>query len=408
MKNTILIIALTFVTQFGFGQEFPKCGQEDHINYALQELTNRYGNYPFAETDSISGTVNIPVVVHIVYKTISENIADSLVYNQIGVLNEDFQMRNSDTANIRMEFKAVKGNPKVNFCLAKVDPDGNQTSGITRTQTNKDFFITFSNNMMVGALGGKDPWPTDQYLNIWVVKLVNASGQGQTGFAVFPWNASPTYDGVVINYGQFGDNNGDSFYGDGRIATHEVGHYLGLSHNFKGGCGGSVPANCTIGGDSICDTPPQRTWIQGCQPGMVSCGNKLAQWENFMDYAIQGCRVMFTHDQAEKMRMNINKWWFRKSLAKSTACGPNGLANEKVKGLVKMYPNPSNSLVTFESSNAQSVFIQVLDVRGQNILEFEITNSIKQLDISTFNTGIYIVKMRTEDGQVTSTRLIKK
>src|SRR5947207_1794051 len=42
-------------------------------------------------------TVTIPVVVHVVYHTPSENISDQQIQSQIDVLNEDFRMMNSDT-----------------------------------------------------------------------------------------------------------------------------------------------------------------------------------------------------------------------------------------------------------------------------------------------------------------------
>ena len=51
-----------------------------------------------------SGCTEIPVVVHVVYRTAAENISDAQVQSQIDVLNEDFRMRNSDVGTVPAAF----------------------------------------------------------------------------------------------------------------------------------------------------------------------------------------------------------------------------------------------------------------------------------------------------------------
>jgi hypothetical protein len=90
------------------------------------------------------------------------------------------------------------------------------------------------------ASGGKDAWPTDRYMNIWVCNVLN--GFGILGYAFPPvdapnWPANSTADsakeGVVLHYPVVGRNFSapiDPSVAAGKSAVHEVGHYLGLRH----------------------------------------------------------------------------------------------------------------------------------------------------------------------------------
>lgn len=74
--------------------------------------------------------------------------------------------------------------------------------------------------------------------------------------------------------------------GKGRTAVHEVGHYLGLSHIFRGA---SNPTCTVAADDGIDDTPLQAivTTVADatkntCHTGQV--GDLPDLWENYMDY----------------------------------------------------------------------------------------------------------------------------
>ena len=72
----------------------------------------------------------IPVVVHVVYSSTSQNISNAQIHSQIQVLNEDFQRRNADKEKTPTAFSNVAGSANIEFRLAKVDPNGNPTDGI--------------------------------------------------------------------------------------------------------------------------------------------------------------------------------------------------------------------------------------------------------------------------------------
>ena len=110
-------------------------------------------------------TLVIPVVVHVVWNTPAQNIADEQIFSQIDILNEDYNRLNADTNKTRGIFKPIAASANVQFCLAQQDPLGNPTSGITRTYTTVTSFGV-DDEMKFNATGGIDAWPTDKYLNI--------------------------------------------------------------------------------------------------------------------------------------------------------------------------------------------------------------------------------------------------
>ena len=109
----------------------------------------------------------VPVVVHVVHSTDQQNISDAQVHSQIAVLNEDFRATNADTGTVPGVFADLVHDARVEFVLADVDPDGRQTTGITRTRTRVRTFGT-DDGVKDPARGGVAAWPADRYLNIWV------------------------------------------------------------------------------------------------------------------------------------------------------------------------------------------------------------------------------------------------
>ena len=257
--------------------------------------------------------ITIPVVVHLLFNTTSENISDQIVRSQLQVLNEDFRRLNADQTK---EWNQAT-DARIEFKLAKFAPNGNPTNGINRKFTPNAYFHP-NNQMKFAKYGGADAWPADQYLNIWVCDLLgNKMGYGQ-----FPGGPKAT-DGVVIDYDFFGSTSASSKYGLGRTTTHEVGHWLNLRHIWGDlGCGAE---------DLVHDTPTAAYPSYGCQTGKVSCGS-LDMVSNFMDYSYDRCMNLFTEGQKARMRALFSKGGSREPLLYSHALGtPEGVREEIVQ-----------------------------------------------------------------------------
>ena len=236
----------------------------------------------------------IPVVVHVLSATADDDLPDEQVVSQITVLNEDYAAANVDVKDVPPVFADLVGNPGLSFALATTDPDGAPTSGITRRRTTVPSFGV-DDRMKAATTGGTDPWDTARYLNIWVCGLEG----GVLGYAQFP-GGPPATDGVVILTSAFGRGGSAKAPFDlGRTTTHEVGHYLNLSHIW----GEARVPTCTDT-DSVTDTPNQ--WGPNFGKPVfpsASCGNAPDGdlFVNYMDYVDDDTMVMFTTQQVDRM-----------------------------------------------------------------------------------------------------------
>ncbi len=247
---------------------------------SIEEVTSRVmknpDNYFLA-----GGNVVIPVVVNVLYKTSAENISDAQIQSQIDVLNEDFSALNNDYNTTPTYFQSVRsGDTKIRFVLDQV----------IRKSTNKKSWST-NNAMKKTSLGGIDPTSPSTKMNLWVCNM----GGGILGYAQFPGGSSAT-DGIVIDNNAMG-NTGTAAapYGEGRTATHEVGHWLNLRH---------IWGDATCGNDFVSDTPVHQTSNGGCPtfPRYGSCSSSIPMMTmNYMDYTYDACMYMFSAGQGTRM-----------------------------------------------------------------------------------------------------------
>ncbi|MDQ6609032.1 MAG: M43 family zinc metalloprotease, partial [Bacteroidota bacterium] len=254
----------------------------------------------YSQTNDTS-VVTLPVAFHIVDDN-TFAFSDAQVAAAIQDLNDAFSKSGIYSASIGAD-------TRIQFCLAKKDPDGGITSGITRTES----FISNDLNPVIedAKLKNLVQWDPSQYINIWYIKSMHLEIIARFqcgvwtrlyagGYATLPPGGGPT-DGIVVT-------------GLGVMLAHEMGHYLGLYHTFEGlNCRNF---DCSVDGDRVCDTPPDASITSSpCASPENSCSTDTLSGfavdmpdmiSNFMDYSSAACQNAFTQGQADRMKAAIN------------------------------------------------------------------------------------------------------
>jgi hypothetical protein len=211
----------------------------------------------------------IDVVVHVIASGSAGNVTAAAIDRQIAVLNAAY-------ARVNLAFRVA---------------------GVDRTNNAAWFAMTPGSTAERQAKTAL-AWDSGHYLNVYTAN----PGQGLLGWATFPWDraAQPKLDGVVLLHSSL-PGGSSAPYDLGDTATHEVGHWLGLYHTFQGGCG-SV-------GDSVSDTPAERSAAYGCPTGRDTCAAAGADpIRNFMDYSDDACMNTFSGGQATRMGAMIGAY----------------------------------------------------------------------------------------------------
>lgn len=79
------------------------------------------------------------------------------------------------------------------------------------------------------------------------------------------------------------------------------------------------------------------------------------------------------------------------------------IEDDLLKNKLRMYPNPTSGVVFVENSLQKIIDITVYDLTGSTLLSTKET----QVDISNLDSGVYIFKVKTENGQLIK-RIIKR
>jgi hypothetical protein len=286
-------LALSFVSPFIFIEgvaaavtapafEGDRCGAIAPTGQELIRIEDDIKTYaatnPGADTKA-AATLN--VYFHVVAESNDRAggmLPDSMVQQQITVLNRDFARSNSG-----VQFRLVGLDRTVNpDWYRKVYQNTAEEAAMTRTLRK----------------GG----PAD--LNIYTVGFTQRppNTQALLGYATFPWLYSqrPSFDGVFLLAESLPGGRAAPF-NLGETATHEVGHWVGLYHTFQGGCNSP--------GDYVDDTPFEASAATGCPSGRDSCpAPGIDPIHNYMDYTDDACLTHFTPGQVTRLTQALRQF----------------------------------------------------------------------------------------------------
>ncbi|MEI9945242.1 MAG: T9SS type A sorting domain-containing protein [Chitinophagaceae bacterium] len=337
--------------------------------------------------------ITIPVVVHVLYNQVSQNLTDEAVAKQITLLNQCFRRTNADTANTPARFKELAADCEIEFKLAITDPRRRATSGIVRRYTPVTKWQE-DDQMKFTIKGGDDAWDSKNYLNIWVCSLVKT-----LGYASFPGGAAEK-DGIVLNFSAFGL----------KTVVHEAGHWFGLKH---------IWGDTYCGDDLVDDTPKQGNFTGGCPSGIrSSCTNGVNgdMYMNYMDLTSDACINLFTNGQKERMMTLFKSGGSRASLLTSYALQPPLVSEIPVDEEMpewfapRLYPNPAIDEITIDVSydiRWTGKTIRIVDLQGVSLVTATVDKKIMKINISKLKPGIYFISAKKEDGSTIKQKLIK-
>ncbi|PVD50604.1 zinc metalloprotease [Terrimonas sp.] len=407
MKSVIVIFTFLITALQVYAQK--NCGTSGYwqeqlsTNPLLRERYQRINNTANKIVKKKSGfavsdmTIIIPVVVHVLYNTENQRISKAQIQTQIDALNNDFGKLNADTINIPKPFAPLAADCKIQFALARVDPEGYATTGIVYKKTNETSWKQ-DDKMKFSSSGGDDAWDSRYYLNIWVCNL----SKSLLGYATFP-GSDLLKDGVVIRTDIFGTmGNESSAYSRGRTTTHEAGHWLNLKHLW---------GDTDCGDDGVDDTPQQKTYNTGCSSfpkitaGSCNTGNNGDMFMNYMDFSDDACMLMFTYGQKQRMRRLFDEDGARATILQSYALGEAWKAKPAEEDSVTtatgiaIYPNPSVNEIYFRDSQGKTITpdeYRIYDVKGK-LLIYGYKHTL--VNISKLATGIYFTRIQYAGGQ---------
>jgi PKD repeat protein len=292
----------------GYKQQLEAAEQQNAM--AFQAYLNQMPAQRAA--NSTLTTYTIPVVFHVLHTNGTENVADAACIAALDNVNKDYARGKGDTVNIDPLYEPLYVNSRIKFVLAKKDPQGNCTNGIVHHYDENTIWKQSQLYNYKYTTVGTYNWSPAKYLNVYVVASIVGDIQDglQIGGYTYKPGTAPNVgsDAIVLSLGLLLDPASKGL-------SHEIGHWLGLSHVFDGNGGFRLaPKETTAlnigyrcGNDDIADTPKTPGFVSICPPFLTlsdSCDlGKRPNIHNIMDYA--SCPIMFTQGQTDKMRFTL-------------------------------------------------------------------------------------------------------
>lgn len=414
MKRIVISFVFVILGSASFSQtRFHHCGAEEirqemmatspafkAEQEKIEMFTQSYVSL-IANSKKTRATIyRIPVVVHVIHNGEpignGANISVAQVNSQIAVLNKDYRLKNTDSLVTTHAFYGATDDCEIEFCLATLDPLGNLTTGIDRTDAGQ---ATYDYPELETNIKPNTIWDNTRYLNIWVCKL-GGTASTLLGYATPPGTATDN-DGIVIRTNSFGTvGNVTSPFNKGRTATHETGHYFNLRHIW-----GDAPC----GNDLVGDTPVAEEENYGCPSFFPynennTCGGGAngEMYMNYMDYVNDNCMKMFTTGQKNRMRATLVTGGSRSSLTVSNGCTwPVGLTEVSKTSDLTFFPNPASDHFYIKNTTdfSKDVVVKIVNTIGQDLsslvgLQKETSNRL-YVNTASLPNGTYFITINS-------------
>lgn len=372
---------------------------------AFNKFSKEFAKSRAAKSRSNNTTYIIPVVFHVYGRTHNgRSITYQKIVNSLNQVNEEFNGLNDDFNTVSANFNAIKSTLNIQFRLAKIDPNGKQTNGVTFHPA-----ASGHGDKNPGPEVRRDAWNNYKYMNVYLTNDLYGDGvTNRSGVAWYPntFMSDANTARVVYNGAYLTGNTSKEF---ASVLTHEFGHWLNLIHTHEGGCSGT---------DLVDDTPQDTQSNDGNCSETFDCGKNINH-ENYMGYnGAAGCYKMFTKGQTDRMLAALQH------PARVTLWQPQNLIDTGVQSTlsaddtdtannlnVNAYPNPTNDVFNISTGNLknENINISIYNTLGQKVFKKKFSNAKATITIAKAlkTSGYYIVKLQTDKGIHTSLRIIK-
>lgn len=341
----------------------------------------------------------IRTVIHVLGTNNQEKFPDELIEDLLVRINEFLTTKNIDSSLVNEDHHSLIINSRIQFSLAQIDPNGNQTNGISRTDNEVESYAkpNFQDSISFepvkqDSLGGKSAWDVSKYFNIWIAPMGDTTenfNNGNPKNEYYPLGTSEllgiSVPGVVIDDDNLIEGSLGLEYVN--ILSHEIGHALGLFHPW-----GWPPNSCEID-DYVIDTP------LSTDPG-GSC-LETHNVSNIMGYR---CMQMFTPTQVKFMKNNVINF-SPGIILDDEFCDFSSTSNDPnwEEGIFsKIYPNPNNGIFTVDYSQDEfsDLTIDFYDAIGGLLESHFIKNAKsfkKEFNLNKMDSGVVLMVIRFEN-----------
>ena len=257
-------------------------------------------DYPsLAVLNNASVCAVIPVVVHVIHngEPVGQgmNVSDGLICNQIYSLRLDFRAQNADVGQVVSMYQDRVTDVGLEFYRAEIIR--------TALPAGYSFPLKPFEAQEISKKSDAAPIPgyqVEEVLHVWITSIYALGTECPLGSWGNPPFEDCGTDGVLVDYAWIDYQ--------GRVLTHEVGHWLGLHH--LGAPPGSLSSSCATD-DGVSDTPNQKPYlVYDCfAHPQLACAPDFEpiMYQNYMQNiaSIPDCKVMFTHGQGDVMKQTL-------------------------------------------------------------------------------------------------------
>lgn len=344
-----------------------------------------------------SSLIRIPVVVHVLYNSNHPDIPDATIQSYITQVNKNLRGL-SISPYARQIFDTLRADTEIELCLALKDPSGNNTTAITHTITTRNSFASYPpNGTNHTGQGGDDNWPTEKYMNVWIAPMdTQLQVNGCPPFIIGGFTVTgPALDtiGVILASNSITANLVN-------VWTHEIGHFLGLSHLEYDGIDDTPDGMYELYPTGNC--PGYPTACSATDLNQNTSHNDGPYWtsrpipidppdmlENFMNLD-QPCAYMFTKGQSVAMHRYIGTHYsslVNGCTSSAAIAGNDGKADGYF--IISFDPNSRHDILANIGIRAGSKY-EIYDLSGRTIMRSTMPRDQEMLpDVAP---GVYVIR----------------